>query len=176
MYFEPWALAAVVIAVLIDLIARGLAYNKIDSICLDVCIFSFVYKLATMVSTGTPTRIEVITLSILFVIFASVTIIHRWVLQKTHDLVEPHLTKDLTADKGRWIETISKFLLEVDLFGKKDYKRKARESLVYVMGLCGVKQIDPNQFMLNPRFRRTIHVIFILFGIMSIAIVTLKVS
>ena len=169
---KTFSLITIAIVVFIDLFARWLAYRKIDSICLDICIFSFVYQFSVMFSKTPISHSDLIKLGALLILFAVVALIHGGLLGRTQDKAKYfYSSPKISSDVGQHIETISTFLLEVDLSEVKGYKKKARESLKFILKSFGVDVPEGDPFILDRKLRKWIRALFFSLRVFAVAIV-----
>lgn len=181
LYYLKQPTIYLLIVVFFDLLFRKLAYDKIDSLAIDICVFTTVYELIELCSRGGEETLWKFIISLII----TVTAVIMHIGLRTHissKIVQNHfdcLLKNTDSEKDRKIaillRKIGQKFIEVDLSKTKPDKKEKRQNFIKLLGELGLKKQDVNEekiFVLTAPIRYLWLAIFILIGTMELILLT----
>jgi hypothetical protein len=180
-----YLLLFLLVAVSLDLAFRWLAFGRVESIAIDVAIFSLLYScLKLMAESGEKSHAWGIKAMIGLVLVAGLTLIHKWLKGKLDDRVENtflglqnNLSNGQSKDMVQVQHRLVTQAIDLALLKSKPGKRERREKIIEAVQAAHLDPkgvLNEDSFLLEKRLRVLGWLMFVVGGGISIVIPLLK--
>lgn len=183
--FDIWVLIIfLAIAVLLDLALRWLAFGRIESVAIDIAIFSMLYSLINYLSEAFRKGDNILEwgikfiLGLLLVLGLSATHLHlknelREKIEKVFEDLQNKLENAGRKDRIPDLHALAIYAIDVALVARKPGKKKRRARILHAIKRL---ELDPTgilsdeSFLLDLKLRKLIIIIFIIAGLIAVLI------
>jgi hypothetical protein len=178
---EPWLLTGLLLAAALDLLFRWLAFGRLESVAIDIALFSWLYGLIRSFESADEGFEWNQRLGIGLMILLVLLVIHLWLhrerlrrkLEEVFDDIHQNVSGDNLAEAANRFKRVATFAIDVAFIEMKMGKRERRDDFADALKAVGLDtnpEISGSSFLLPAKLRWAMIAVFFVLGLVSVMV------